>query len=212
MRLAWALDQSATVLTWIIAVAGIVWLVAYPAIGLVWRRMLVRRLAAELEKITRPLPHGVDGSLSAQARTEAYLLQLREALDDPAGAGRRRALAAQLYVHDENRLERRRSFRWFAAWWHFFRNTVEAFPAAGILGTVLALAAASQAGSDMTAITAQFGGAVWSTVWGIAYGIVLLGLGSVFDTACDGLVEVQKEYRATISALKRSLPPTEIDA
>ena len=79
-------------------------------------------------------------------------------------------LKDRIYVLDERR-DYLNSMS-FEKWTNMARTVIEVYPLLGILGTILAVAAALPAleandADAMTDIMRLFGAAIWSTIWGL---------------------------------------------
>ena len=89
---------------------------------------------------------------------------------------------------------------------------IEAYPLAGVLGTILAIGAALQTGpgseeaaSTVGMIVGRFGDAIWSTFAGLVAAILLMFLNSVLEPSFGRLAENRNHVRDMVSSVKREL-------
>ena len=85
------------------------------------------------------------------------------------------------------------------------RTMIEAYPIAGILGTILAIGASMQGSVAVSAIVTRFGEAIWSTGAGLMAFIVLLFINSVLEPGFLRLTDNRQHVRETVSRVKREL-------
>jgi len=99
----------------------------------------------------------------------------------------------------------------FETGYNICRTMIEAYPLAGVLGTVLAIGAALQVNSQAGAVTTvasivgHFGEAIWSTFAGLLAAIVLMFLNSMVETPFRRLAENRAHVREMILRVKREL-------
>jgi len=157
--------------------------------------------------------------------------------------GERRELCERLLTKDEDRKYLRK--KWFETLYSIARTMIEAYPLAGILGTVLAIgvgletprmdalsaaaapraqtapAEASRAAAPardgaavkrgIDAISAaqnivdQFKNAIWSTVYGLGFGLIFMLFNSAVEPSFDRLIEHQTAVREAIRTAKNVL-------
>ena len=185
-------------------IAAFIWLVA-------WSKRDLRHLATSLDEFTRGLRHrsilGATGHLSDQI--EAFIADVNEALNDPARQVDRDAL-----LHRMNILDERRGYLHsmsFETSYNIWRTMIDAYPLAGVLGTILAIGVALQSptGGETTgsldAIVGQFGYAVWSTFAGLASAIVLMFFNSCVEPPFQRLAEARLHVREMVGHAKREL-------
>ena len=91
---------------------------------------------------------------------------------------------------------------------------IEAYPLAGVLGTIISIGAAlslssASGANSVSVIVARFGDAIWSTFAGLSAGLILLLVSSLLDPSFHRLGEVRAHIRLMISAVKSRLGPTE---
>lgn len=92
------------------------------------------------------------------------------------------------------------------------RVMIEAYPLAGVLGTILAIGSALQAPdaavnaeATMAAIVARFGDAIWSTFCGLAAAIVLMFINSLNETKYERLTDSRTNVKNMVAKAKREL-------
>jgi biopolymer transport protein ExbB/TolQ len=99
----------------------------------------------------------------------------------------------------------------FETTYNMTRTMIEAYPLAGVLGTILSIGAALQAdvaaqrAATVTAIVSRFGDAIWSTFAGLVAAIVLMFVNSLVETGFGRLTENRRHVRETIARAKREL-------
>jgi len=195
----------------VVHVAAFVWL-------WVWSKRDLRQIAGSLDDFTRGLKHrsilGATGHLSDQI--EAFISDINEALDDSTRVEDRKALLYRMNVLDERRGYLHSML--FETSYNIWRTMIDAYPLAGVLGTILAIGVALQAppGGESTAsvnvIVNQFGNAVWSTFAGLASAIVLMFLNSCVEPPFQRLSENRQHVREMVAHAKRELAFTSGEA
>jgi biopolymer transport protein ExbB/TolQ len=177
----------------------------------VWSGRDLRRIVGSLDEFTRGLKHrsvlSKGGHYSDQI--EAFLADVNEVLsDDTRGADRHECLLRM------NILDERRGYldsMSFATSYNMCRTMIEAYPLAGVLGTILAIGTALQADKavDATAtlsgIVSSFGDAIWSTFAGLTAAILLMFLNSWLETGFHRLNTNRDHVRDMIARAKREL-------
>ena len=190
---------------------------------LLWSGSGLRRLAATLEAFTRNLRHRsvVGAGRGLPDQIAAFLADIGDALaaphSDPAAAADRAALRERIETLDESRKYLPSlSFETAA---NTARTMIEAYPLLGVLGTILAIAAALNAGGEAATvggIVARFGEAIGSTAAGLGAALVLMFVGSLLEARFTRLIELRADVRAAVSRAKRELalaaPPADADA
>lgn len=202
-----ALGNLSALSTFIIAVACAVHVVFFILLW-IWFRRDLKKIAASLDEFTRGLKHRslFDGTSHLSDQIEAFLADVDEVLQDPNGDADRRMLIGRINVLDERR--RYLQSMAFETSYNICRTMIEAYPLAGVLGTILAIGAALQTGGDANtvgAIVSRFGDAIWSTFAGLSAGILLMFLNSVLETRFERLAENREHVRDTIVRAKREL-------
>jgi biopolymer transport protein ExbB/TolQ len=177
-----------------------------------WSRRDLRRIAGTLDGFTRELHHRsvLDVSSPLSEQIDAFLADINEVLENPARTGDRRALLARMDVLDENRTYLQ-SLRFETAY-NVCRTMIEAYPMAGILGTVLAIGAVlQQADPSVSALVTRFGESIWATFSGLLAAMILMFWNSLVETRFSRLAENRLHVRETVMRAKRvlSLSPGE---
>ena len=196
--------------TFMIAVACAVHLVFFVLLWL-WFRRDLRSIAHSLDEFTRGLKHRslFDRSSHLSDQIEAFLTDVDEILKNPARIDDRRTLLARINILDEKR--RYLQSAAFETCYNICRTMVEAYPLAGVLGTILAIGAALDTGpgqpveASVGAIVGRFGEAIWSTFAGLSAGVLLMFVNSVLETRFERLAENREHVRETVVKAKREL-------
>ena len=188
--------------------ASIGHLVVFVMLWMAYRHNL-RAIAQTLDDFTRGLKHRsvLDRSLPLSDQIEAFLTDVKDALDIPAKSAERQELAIRMNILDEKR--RYLHAMRFETIYNVWRSMIEAYPMAGILGTVLAIGAAlqtDQSGSaTVNAIVRNFGESIWSTFSALAAAVVLIFLNSWIEPAFARLSENREHVRDMVARAKREL-------
>ena len=87
---------------------------------------------------------------------------------------------------------------------------IEAYPLAGVLGTVLAIGAGLQSGQSnaqqtVSDIVRNFGDSIWSTFIGLFSAMTLMFVNSIVETKFQRLAENRLHVRETVARTKREL-------
>lgn len=205
------LDSLSALSTLAIAVACGIHLAVMAALW-AWSRRDLRVMASSLDDFTRGLRHRsileATGHLSDQI--EAFLTDVNEVLNHPNRRTDRTALLDRINILDEKR--KYLNSLAFETSYNICRTMIEAYPLAGVLGTILAIGAALQSGGgdpDATAsvasIVSRFGDAIWSTFAGLAAAILLMFINSFLEPPFLRLSENRSHLRETIARAKREL-------
>lgn len=203
------LDSLSSLSTFVIATACVLHLVVFFLLWLWARRDLVR-IASFLDDFSRGLKHrsvlDATGHLSEQI--EAFLADVKEALTDPTREADRQTLLQRINILDEKR--RYLSSQSFDTVYNTCRTMIEAYPLAGVLGTILAIGAALNASAEQAAVSvnvivSRFGDAIWSTFAGLVAGILLMFLNSWLETSFSRLGENRTHVREMVALAKRQL-------
>ncbi len=176
-----------------------------------WARRDLRTIAASLDDVTRGLRHRsiLDANYALSDQVEAFLADLSEVLDDPQRRDERTLLRERLSILDEKR--RYLASLSFETVYTACRTMIEAYPLAGVLGTILAIGAALQsettvaAGSAVQSIVTRFGDAIWSTFAGLMAAIILMFFNSLLETPFSRLSENRRHVRELMARAKREL-------
>lgn len=202
------LKQLSEFSTPVILCAFIGHLVVFVLLWMAYRHNL-RAIAQTLDDFTRGLKHRsvLDRSLPLSDQIEAFLTDVKDALDIPAKSAERQELAIRMSILDEKR--RYLHAMRFETIYNVWRSMIEAYPMAGILGTVLAIGAAlqtDQTGSaTVNAIVRNFGESIWSTFSALAAAVVLIFLNSWIEPAFARLSENREHVRDMVARAKREL-------
>ena len=175
-----------------------------------WARRDLRRMANDFDAFTRELKHRslLDRSISLSDQIDAFLADVKDVLDDPSKKIERQALTLRLRILDEER--RYLQSQSFETCYTVCRTMIEAYPLAGVLGTILAIGAALQSGhgdsqKTVSNIVRNFGDSVWATFAGLFAAIILMFLNSLVETRFRRLGENRQHVRETIARAKREL-------
>lgn len=203
------LERLSELMTPAICCAFIIHLVVFVMLWMAYRHNL-RTIAQTLEDFTRGLRHRsvLDRNVHLSDQIEAFLTDVKDALDTPARAEDRQQLAVRMSILDEKRryLHALRFETIFNVW----RSMIETYPLAGMLGTILAIGAALQeggktGGASVSSIVRHFGESIWATFAGLAAAVVLIFLNSWIEPAFTRLSESRGQVRDLIARAKREL-------
>ncbi len=202
------IDQFSALSTFVICVACAVHILLFFILW-VWSRRDLKRITAALGDFTRGLQHRsyLDSTEHMTDQVDAFLADVNEVLDSPARTTDRQALLQRMNTLDEKR--KYLSSLLFSTCYNICRTMIEAYPLAGVLGTILAIGTALQ-GSTETAATVEsivthFGEAIWSTFAGLTAAIVLMFVNSFLEPGFGRLAENRKHVHETVSRAKREL-------
>ncbi len=208
----WPSDILQQVSQWstpVIAGAGVLHFLAFLWL-IAWARGDVRRLAHDFDSFTRNLKHRSlferGGPLADQL--DAFLADVRDVLDDPSRKSERLALHQRMSILDEDR--RYLQSQSFETFYNICRTMIEAYPLAGVLGTILAIGAALQLSPNQQTdtvglIVRSFGDAIWSTFAGLTAAMILMFLNSIVEPRFRRLTEIRTQVRETVARAKREL-------
>lgn len=189
-----------------IAVLAVLHLLAFVVL-ILWARADRKRIAQTLERFTAGLPHRsrMDFHVHLSDQIEAFLSDIGDVLAEPRGNENRTRLADRIRILDERR-DYLQSLRFETAW-NVVRTMIEAYPLAGVLGTILAIGSALAADdqASVNVIVTRFGDAIWSTFAGLSAAIVLMLIGSFVEPAFARLSENRLGVREMAAKVKREL-------
>lgn len=175
-----------------------------------WSRRDLRWMAGDFDAFTRELKHRsvLQRNTDLTLQIDAFLADVREVLDDPTRKAERQALAKRVRTLDEER--RYLQSESFETCYTVCRTMIEAYPLAGVLGTILAIGAALQAGQGnsqktISDIVRNFGDSVWATFAGLFAAILLMFVNSLVETRFRRVTETRGHIRDTIVRTKREL-------
>lgn len=177
----------------------------------VWAKRDLRNIASYLFDFTRGLSHQsvLDSTSHLSDQIDAFLADVNDVLDDSTRDPDRRTLLSRMRVLDEKR--RYFNSMFFETSYNIARTMIEAYPLAGVLGTILAIGsalqqdAASQTQVGVSTIVSRFGDAIWSTFAGLVAAIVLMFFNSMIETGFGRLSENRRHVRETVARVKREL-------
>jgi biopolymer transport protein ExbB/TolQ len=204
--------QTLSSLSTLVIVAAFVLHLAYFFWLRAWARRDERRMVADFEAFTRDLKHRsvLERGLPLSDQIEAFLADIKDVLDAPAKQADREALWQRMKILDEER--RYLQSQSFETSYNICRTMIEAYPMAGILGTILAIGAALQTGkaaqdaaATVGSIVQYFGDAIWSTFAGLVAAMVLMFINSLVETRFRRLAENREHVRETITRAKREM-------
>lgn len=198
----------------IILAAAAAHLVAFFVLA-VWYRRDLKVIAGSLDDFTRGLKHrsvlGRAAPLTNQI--DAFVEDVNDVLNDPSRSADRTECLRRMHILDE-----RRSYLdslSFETAGNVARTMIEAYPLAGVLGTILAIGSALQrpdaavnAAATMTNIVTRFGDAIWSTFCGLAAAIILMFVNSLLETRFARLTQCRAHVRDVVAKAKRELALT----
>jgi biopolymer transport protein ExbB len=204
------LDQLSSLSTPAIAAAAAVHFAFFVMLWF-WFRRDSRIIADSLDRFTRGLKHRsvLEGTSSLGDQIEAFLADVNEVLTLPQAGDERRILRDRLNILDE-----RRGYLNalpFETAYNVARTMIEAYPLAGVLGTILAIGAAlaSDDSATVNQIVSRFGDAIWSTFAGLIAAIALMFLNSLIEPKFARLAENRTHVRETVARAKRELSFTQ---
>ena len=175
-----------------------------------WQRRDWRLLADCLDQFTQELHHrSILRPASSLARqVDAFIHDVRDLLHEPTRRAERAACLQRIHVLDERRnyLDSL-SFETVS---NAARSMIEAYPLAGVLGTILAIGAALQGDGGepaamMSNVVTRFGDAIWSTFFGLCAAIVLMLVNSLLETRFERLTDTRQQIRELVAHSKREL-------
>lgn len=176
-----------------------------------WARADRKRIAQTLGRFTDGLPNRsrMDFHVHLSDQIDAFLADIGDVMAERRGSANRTRLAERVRILDERR-EYLQSLRFETAW-NVARTMIEAYPLAGVLGTILAIGSALAADdqASVSVIVTRFGDAIWSTFAGLSAAIVLMLIGSFVEPAFARLSENRLGVREMAAKVKRELSAQE---
>ena len=176
-----------------------------------WYLRDLRVIAGCLDDFTRGLKHrsilGRSSPLTNQI--DAFVQDINDVLEDSSRSKDRIQCLQRMHILDERRgyLDSL-SFETIT---NMARTMIEAYPLAGVLGTILAIGSALQspgtadATTTMNAIVSRFGDAIWSTFAGLCAAILLMFVNSMLETRFARLTDSRMHVRDIVAKAKREL-------
>ena len=175
-----------------------------------WARRDLRRMASDFDQFTRELKYRsiLERGSNLSDQIDAFLADVKDVLDDPSKSAERQNLWLRMRILDEER--RYLQSNAFETLYTICRTMIEAYPIAGVLGTVLAIGAGLQSGhgsaqQTVADIVRNFGDAIWSTFVGLFSAMLLMFVNSVVETKFRRLSENRLHVRETVARAKREL-------
>lgn len=205
------LESVSSVMALAIAGAAVLHLCAYVVLW-VWYRRDLRGIAGCLDDFTRGLQHrSVLGRSSPLInQIDAFVADISDVISDPSRRQDRQACLQRMHILDE-----RRSYLdslSFETAGNVTRTMIEAYPLAGVLGTILAIGSALQQPEEaaalantMSGIVSRFGDAIWSTFSGLFAAILLMFVNSLLETRFERLTQSRAHVRDVVAGAKREL-------
>ena len=200
------LDQISQLSTYLIAGLAVLHLGAFLVLA-GWARRERRSLAQTLNRFTEGLPNRsqLDWGTHLADQIDGFLADIDDVLAEPQGSANRSLLRQRMQIIDERR-DYLQSSRFETAW-NVARTMIEAYPLAGVLGTICSIGAALAGpdGGAVSTIVGRFGDAIWSTFAGLSAAIILMLIHSYWETSFARLSESRGHVRDTVSKAKREL-------
>lgn len=173
-----------------------------------WYRRDVRNISAALDSFTRDVRFRsvLDRNCHLCDQIEAFLADINEVLEKPDRKADRAVLSQRIHILDEKRIYLQSMG--FETAYNFCRTMIEAYPIAGILGTVMAIGVVlrGKAGEDsVQLLVSKFGESIWCTFAGLSAAVTLMALNSLMETSFDRLSEDRRLVRETMFRVKRVL-------
>jgi len=205
------LQRLSALMAFIILGAATLHLCAYVILW-IWYRRDLRGIVGCLDDFTRGLQHrSVLGRSSPLVnQIDAFVADVNDVISDPSRKNDRQACLQRMHILDE-----RRSYLdslSFETAGNVARTMIEAYPLAGVLGTILAIGSALQnsdatvdVAGTMAGIVSRFGDAIWSTFCGLFAAIVLMFINSLLETRFDRLSQSRTHVRDMVAGAKREL-------
>ena len=173
----------------------------------IWFRRDSRVIAKSLDQFTRGLKHRsiLDATGTLGDQIEAFLADVNEVLSTPAALEERRMLRDRIAILDEKRGYL--NALPFETAYNVARTMIEAYPLAGVMGTILAIGASlgGNGSAKVADIVSRFGDSIWSTFAGLVAAILLMFLNSMLETKFMRLSENRLHVRETVARAKREL-------
>ncbi len=175
-----------------------------------WARRDLRRMASDFDQFTRELKYRsiLERGSNLSDQIDAFLADIKDVLDDPSKSAERQNLWHRMKILDEER--RYLQSQAFETWYTVCRTMIEAYPLAGVMGTVLAIGAGLQSGQSnaqqtISDIVRNFGDSIWSTFIGLFSAMILMFVNSIVETKFRRLTENRLHVRETVARTKREL-------
>lgn len=198
---------------YVITIVAVVHLVSFIVLKY-WADRDRKTIAQTLRRFTDGLPNrsSLDWNAHLSDQIEGFLADINDVLSNPKLQSQRDLLNQRMQILDERR-DYLQSLRFETAW-NVARTMIEAYPLAGVLGTICAIGAAigGPDGGTVTAIVSRFGESIWSTFAGLFAAICLMFISSLLEPGFMRLSENRLHVRETIAKAKRELsgPPADV--
>lgn len=177
-----------------------------------WHRKDLRVIVGSLDDFTRDLKHRSVLSRTSPLtnQIDAFVQDINDVLNDASRRDDRVRCLQRIHILDEKRsyLDSL-SFETIS---NMARTMIEAYPLAGVLGTILAIGSALQNGgtadaasATMTGIVSRFGDAIWSTFAGLSAAMLLMFINSLLEPRFARLTTCRTHVRDMVARAKREL-------
>lgn len=152
-----------------------------------WYLRDLKLIAGTLDDYTRGLKYRsvLDRSAPLTTQIDAFVQDVNDVLTDSTRGEDRAECLRRMHILDEKR--RYLESLSFETCANSARTMIEAYPLAGVLGTVLAIGSALQADAaasspaTVNVVMARFGDSIWATFTGLFAAILLMLINSVLE-------------------------------
>lgn len=204
------LERLSTLSTVVICAACAIHLAVFAFLW-IWARRDLRIIVSSLADFTRDLRHRsiLDSTAHLSDQIEAFLADVNEVLSDPSRKRDRAALLERMNILDEKR--KYLHSLTFESCYNVARSMIEAYPLAGVVGTVLAIGVvlqtdrAADPSTGVTVLVQRFGESIWATFAGLVSAIMLMFINGFLETPFTRLSENRVHVRETVAHAKREL-------
>ena len=185
--------------------------VLFFAVLRMWYLRDLKLIAGTLDDYTRGLKFrsvlGRSSPLTTQI--DAFVQDVNDVLSDSSRSEDRTECLRRMHILDEKR--RYLESLSFETCANSAKTMIEAYPLAGVLGTVLAIGSALQADAVSNApatvnvVMERFGDSIWSTFTGLFAAILLMFINSVLEIRFSRLTDSRTHVREMVARAKREL-------
>ncbi len=176
-----------------------------------WCSRDLRIIAGTLDDYTRGLKHRsvLERGVPLTTQIDAFVQDVNDVLSDTSRSDDRTECLSRIRILDEKR--RYLESLSFETSTHVARTMIEAYPLAGVLGTVLAIGSALQTDAagpsavTVNAVMERFGDSIWSTFAGLSAAIVLMFINSILEIRFNRLTDSRTHVRDMVARAKREL-------
>ena len=176
-----------------------------------WYLRDLKLIAGTLDDYTRGLKYRsvLDRSAPLTTQIDAFVQDVNDVLTDSSRSEDRAECLRRMHILDEKR--RYLESLSFETCANSARTMIEAYPLAGVLGTVLAIGSALQADaaasspSTVNVVMARFGDSIWATFTGLFAAILLMLINSVLEIRFNRLTDSRTHVREMVARAKRDL-------